>query len=235
MLVDQAPIYNLGRFTDLHDNWQCLETLVLCRTNVSSAVMGPGIIATIANRLPSLKHLMISNFSKEDFHNGTLLSLKPLQSLRLENLDGITDQGLNQLADSPAAACLPNLRTLKAPSDPDGELQALCRPIPRSALTTSDVEFLGRFDPGSRVRSLRLSRLQARLRVRESRRRTSVGVAVSDETEQTRNTQVIGSYLGDIASEIEYSLEPDVEVREEEEALASLGDVNAGRRFEVLF
>jgi hypothetical protein len=66
--------------------------------------MGPGIVATIANRLPSLKHLMISNFSKEDFHNGTLLSLKPLQSLRLKNLDGITDQGLKQLADSPAAA-----------------------------------------------------------------------------------------------------------------------------------
>jgi hypothetical protein len=92
--LEQAPIYNLGRFTDLHDNWQCLETLVLSRTNVSSAVMGPGILATIANRLPSLKHLMVSNFSKEDFHNGTLLSLKPLQSLRLENLDGVTDQGL---------------------------------------------------------------------------------------------------------------------------------------------
>jgi hypothetical protein len=70
--------------------------------------------------------------------------------------------------------------------------------------------------------------------VRESRRRTSVGVAVSDEREQSQNTQVLGSYLGDVASTTEYSLEPDIEEREEE-ALASLGDVNAGRRFEVLF
>jgi hypothetical protein len=60
-----------------------------------------------------------------------------------------------------------------------------------------------------------------------------VGVAVSDEMEQTRDTQVIGSYLGDVASVVEYSLEPDVEGREEE-ASASLGDVDAGR-FEVLF
>lgn len=68
--------------------------------------------------------------------------------------------------------------------------------------------------------------------MRESRRRTSAGVAMSDEREQTRNAQVIGSYLGDVASVIEYSLEPDVEGREE--ALASLGDVHAGR-FEGLF
>jgi hypothetical protein len=314
--LDQAPVYNLGRFTDLHDNWQCLDTLILCRTNVSSAVMGPGIVATIANRLPSLKHLVVSNFSKEDFHNGTLLSLKPLLSLRLENLDGVTDQGLKQLADSPAAAslsslslinleltslrtiqkllsnpnrlrrfrlvqntsptllvdaspankhnrlsspsleylhwdtllpgpaisalansiaaaCLPNLHTLKAPSDPDGELQALCLPIRRCALTASDLEFLKRSNPDACARSLRFSRLQAQLRVRESRRRRlSVGVAVSAEREQTRDTQVIGSYLGDVASAIEYSLEPDVEGREE--ALASLGDVDAGR-FEVFF
>jgi hypothetical protein len=51
--------------------------------------------------------------------------------------------------------------------------------------------------------------------------------------EQTRDTQVIGSYLGDVASVVEYSLEPDVEGREEE-ASASLWDVDAGR-FEVLF
>jgi hypothetical protein len=306
--LDQTPLYNLSRFTDLHDNWQCLQTLVICRTNVSSAILGPGIISAIANRLPSLRHLMVSNFSKEDFHNGTLLSLKPLLSLRLENLPGITDQGLAQLADSPAAAslsslslihlnlaslqtiqtllsnlsrlrrfrfvqntspilannptnnnflssptleylhwdlllpgpatsilaasiatgtALPNLHTLKAPSDPEGELQALCRPIQNRALTASDSEFLHRFDRGSGVRSLRLSRLQAQLRVRESWRRHEVGGV---------EAAVHGSYLGDVTSRIEYALEPDVEGTGDE-ALASLGDlVGKGMaRFEVLF
>jgi hypothetical protein len=316
--LNQIPSFPLGRFTDSHDNWQCLETLVLSRTSISSAVMGPGIIATIANRLPSLQHLMVSNFSKEDFHNGTLLSLKPLLSLRLENLEGVTDQGFKQLADSPnasslsslslinleltslrtiqnlfanltrlrrfrlvqntsptfpvghttnkpnllsspsleylhwdtllpglaisvlaasiATACLPNLRTLKTPSDPNGELQALCRPIPRCALTASDIEFLQRFDPDSRVRSLRLSHLQAQLRVKESRRRRSleVGVAVSDEGERTRSMRVMCEDLGDVTSQIEYSLEPDVEGRGDK-ALASLGDVGGAGRFEVLF
>lgn len=313
--LDQTPIFNHGRFADMHDNWQHLETLALSRTNVSSTVMGPGIIATIANRLPSLRNLLISSFSNQDFHNGTLLSLKPLFSLRLENLPGITDQGLKQLADSPnasslsslslinleltslqtlqkllsnltrlrrlrliqntspillvgvgntnkhnrlsspslehlhwdtllpgpatsalatsiAANSLPNLRTLKAPSDPEGELQALCRPIHRRALSASDVEFLNRFDPDSCVRSLRLSRLQAQLRVRESRRRPSVSVVVSDEGEQTLSTRVIGEYLGDVTSTIEYALEPDVEGKGE--ALASLRDVGMGR-FGVLF
>ena len=206
---------------------------------------------------------MISNFSKEDFHNGTLLSLKPLLSLRLENLPGITDQGLDQLSDSPAASplsslslinleltslqtiqnllsnlarlrrfrfvqntsptltshtpnkkhnilssptleylhwdtllpgpatsalaasiaanSLPNLRSLKAPSDPKGELQALCLPIQRSALNASDIEFLNRFDPDVRVRSLRLSRLQAQVRLRENKRTPLVGSVVADE------------------------------------------------------
>ena len=258
---------------------------------------------------------MISNFSKEDFHNGTLLSLKPLRSLRLENLPGITDQGLNQLADSPAASyfsslslinleltslqtiqnllsnlarlrrfrfvqntsptltshtpnkkhnilssptleylhwdtllpgpatsalaasiaanSLPNLRSLKAPSDPKGELQALCLPIQRSALNASDIEFLNRFDPDVRVRSLRLSRLQAQVRLRENKRTPLVGSVVADEEGglSRSTTQAIGEGLGDVTSQIEYLLEPDVEGREE--ALASLGD--AAGRFEVLF
>jgi hypothetical protein len=321
--LDQTPLYNLSHFTDMHDNWQCLQTLVLCKTNVSSAILGPGIISAIANRLPSLHHLMISNFSKEDFHNGTLLSLKPLLSLRLENLPGITDQGLAQLADSPAASSLsslslinldlaslrtiqtlfsnlsrlrrfrfvqntspttlashttnnllssptleylhwdpsllpspatsilaasmaahpsllPNLRTLKAPSDPEGRIQALCRPITRRALTASDVEFLHRFDHGARVRSLRLSRLQAQLRVWEGRPRSSVGSVVADEGglwKRRGAATVDGLCLGDVASRIEYALEPDVEGTGEEEALASLGVVvgDGVARFEVLF
>jgi hypothetical protein len=72
------------------------------------------------------------------------------------------------------------------------------------------------------------------LRVRESRRRrpSEVGVAVSDEGERTRSMRVMGEYLGDVASQIEYVLEPDVEGRGE--VLASLENVNVGR-FEGLF
>jgi hypothetical protein len=301
-----SPVFGLGQFADLHERWQWLETLVLCKQDSSDNTIGPGIISAVTNRLWSLKHLMISGFSKEDFHNGTLLSLRPLQSLRLENLDGVTDQGIFQLSQSRNAFALeslslvdlelvsmrtiqillanltrlrrfrfvqntsptllvgagpynrrdnlasssiqhlhwdtlipgqaieslaqsiksglfPSLRTLKAPSDPNGALQALCRPIHRQSLTASDLKFFETVDQDRYTRSLRLSRLHAQLRVREIRSRPSLSVVVSDEEEQTHQTHIIGSYLGDVRSKIEYLLEPDV--LGEQEALASLRDV----------
>jgi hypothetical protein len=301
-----SPVFSSGQFADLHERWQWLETLILCKTDSSDGTIGPGIISAVTNRLWSLKHLMISGFGKEDFHNGTLLSLRPLQSLRLENLDGVTDQGIFQLSQSRNAFALeslslvdlelvsmrtiqillanltrlrrfrfvqntsptllvggglhnrrdtlaspsihhlhwdtlipgqaieslalsikfglfPSLRTLKAPSDPNGALQALCRPIHRQALTACDLKFFETVDQDRYTRSLRLSRLQAQLRIREIRSRPSLSVVVSDEEEQTHQTHVIGSYLGDVRSKIEYLLEPDV--LGEQEALASLQGV----------
>ena len=141
--LDQAPIYSPSKFADSHDNWQWLETLVLSRTNVSSATLGPGLISTIANRLPSLRHLTVSNFSAQDFHNGTLLSLKqPLLSLRLENLPGITDQGLQNLAASPTASSLQSLSLINlALTSPFQTLQTLLLHLRRLRLvqpTSSD-------------------------------------------------------------------------------------------------
>ena len=302
----RSPVFGMGRFTDLHEKWQRLETFVLCKTDPSDRALGLGIISALTNSLWSLKHLMVSGFGKDDFHNGTLLALKPLQSLRLENLEGVTDQGIFQLSQSrnafsleslsliglelasmrtiqallenmprlrrfrlvqdasptllmgsgpqnkrnalvsgslehlhwdtllpgPATESLaqsirtssfPSLRTLKAPCDPNGSLQALCRPILGRSLTTDDLTFLDSVDQDRYTRSLRLSRLQAHLRIRDARSEPSVSVVVSDEEKQTQETDVIGSYLGDVMSKVEYMLEPDVQG--EEEALALLGHV----------
>jgi hypothetical protein len=59
-------------------------------------------------------------------------------------------------------------------------------------------------------------------------------VAVSDEGERTRSMRVMCEDLGDVTSQIEYSLEPDVEGRGDK-AVASLGDVAGAGRFEILF
>ena len=302
----QSLVFSMGRFADLHDGWQWLQTLVLCKTDSSDGIAGPGMISAVTNRLWSLKHLVVSGFRKEDFHNGTLLAFNPLQSLRLENLEGVTDQGIFQLSQSRNACSLeslslidlelvsmrtiqallanttrlrrfrfvqntspsllvgaglanrrntlasesieylhwdtlipglateslaqslrlrsfPQLRTLKAPSDSNGSLQALCRPIHRQSLTASDLKFLASIDQDRYTRSLRLSRLQAQLRIRECRRRPSLSVVISDEEEQTELTHVIGSYLGDVWSRVEYVLEPDVQGAQN--ALASLEDI----------
>jgi hypothetical protein len=299
-------VFSMGRFADFHEKWQWLETFVLCKTDSSDRALGLGIISAITNSLWSLKHLMVSGFGKDDFHNGTLLALKPLQSLRLENLEGITDQGIFQLSQSrnafsleslslidlelasmrtiqallenmprlrrfrlvqdasptlvmgsgpqnrrnalasesleylhwdtlipgPATESLaqsikigsfPSLRTLKAPCDPNGSLQALCRPIQGRSLTTDDLDFLESINPDRYTRSLRLSRLQAHLRIHDTRSQPSLSVVVSDKEEQTEQTHVIGSYVGDVGSRVEYVLEPDVQG--EQEALASLGHI----------
>ena len=294
-----------GHFLDLHNNWQWLETLVLCRYDQLS--LGAGVISGITSRLWSLKRLMVYGFSREDFHNGTLLSLPPLRSLRLERLEGVTDQGIEQLASSrmayslrslslvsldllslrtlqtllgqlprlerfrlvqdscpsllvgadhthkrselasssvrylhwdtlvpgPTTAALahsfkhgrfPALRSIKAPSDYDGALQALCRPIVQRALTPEDSRIFqsGRNDY-QYARSLKLSQLQAQLRIKETRQKPSFNVVIEDAEAHVQHTHVIGAYLGDVHSKIEYSLEPDVE--RSNNALASLADV----------
>ncbi|KAK4547605.1 hypothetical protein LTR36_000562 [Oleoguttula mirabilis] len=237
---------------------------------------------------------MLSGLGKRDFHNGTLLSLPGLRSLRLEDLAGVTDQGIEQLAygrlslslerlclvgleltslrvvqvllanmcrlkrftmvqkTSPgfrpglesasalkglgsrtlqylhwdvlvagsattliantiASGRLPALRKVKVPCDYDGAIQALCRPIAHEALNAIDLELLERFNNERYERFLRVSQIQAQLRIRESRQQPSFNVVVHDENERVSATHVIGSYIGSMESGIEYSLEPDVE------------------------
>jgi hypothetical protein len=149
------------------------------------------------------------------------LASPSIQHLHWDTL--IPGQAIDSLAQSIKSGLFPSLRTLKAPSDPNGALQALCRPIHRQSLTASDLKFFEMVDQDRYTRSLRLSRLQAQLHIREIRSRPSLSVVVSDEEDQTHQTHVIGSYLGDVRSKIEYLLEPDV--MGEQEALASLQGV----------
>nr|OQO26550.1 hypothetical protein B0A51_08797 [Rachicladosporium sp. CCFEE 5018] len=306
-----ASILNSSGLMDCHNNWQWLETLVLVHGVVSEGEVGIGAVAAIIARLCSLKHLSVSGFSRDDFHDGTLVSLPPLQSLRLERLPGVTCDGLEQLRNSRAAQglrnltlvdlnlyslrtmqvlfanlpqlrrfrlqqndspallagtsytskrallasqtlqylhwdCvhpgvaidvlaksiaggnLPSLQAIRAPSDYDGKLQALCRPIEHHAISADDLAYLAAEDERSYSRSLRLSRLQAQRRVRESRAQPAFNVVIENQDEQSQQTHVIGSFLGDMQSKIEYLLEPDV--RDSDCALASWPDVATSRR-----
>lgn len=253
------------------------------------------MVSMMIQHLPSLRHLFLRNLLREDFHNGTLLSLPALRSLRLEDMEGLTDQGVEQLAhgrlalsleklcmvdleltslrtvqtllshmhrlrsftmvqntspeflfgvqshianaqlesaslqylhwdalipgsatkifaNSIASGHFPSLRRVKVPCDYDGAIQPLCRPIAQETLSAHDLELLDRFNAhDSRYeRFLRLSQIQAQLRVRESRQQPSFNVIVQDEDDTVRLSRVIGSYVGSMDSRIEYCLEPDV-------------------------
>ncbi|KAK5137485.1 hypothetical protein LTR08_008463 [Meristemomyces frigidus] len=112
-----------------HATWQQLQTLALCAT--PDVQLGIGVVSATIQQLPRLKHLLLSGLNRHDFHNGTLLSLPAVRSLRLERLEGITDHGIEQLAASRLAVSverltlvdleLTSLRTIRA------LLKGMCR------------------------------------------------------------------------------------------------------------
>ena len=108
-------------FVSFHDAWGSLTTLFLHSpglgilekdifVNVKNhgdprRVQGPGIL----HRLPALKHLCISNFDMDDFDDHILQLLPALQSLRLQDLEGITFWGLSEFSRTANAFSLRNL------------------------------------------------------------------------------------------------------------------------------
>ena len=89
-------------------NWQQLELLVIWQPP-GGYDFGLGAISAITQRLPALKHLALRGLSPTDFHDGTLLTLPALRSLRLEDLSGVTDQGMEQFSYCRLATSLQKL------------------------------------------------------------------------------------------------------------------------------
>ncbi|GAB7356432.1 hypothetical protein MBLNU459_g7205t2 [Dothideomycetes sp. NU459] len=287
-------------FIQVHGMWKKLETLIICATDAH--LLGPATMYGVLAKLPALKHLMLSGLPAHVCHDGTLQSLKGLSSLRLENLSGVTDQGLERLAYSRVALSLrslslialdikslrtvsrifasfphlsrftllqdtspglplgaevsfalntpvlvsssiehlhwdilvpgsanealahsvrtnglPALRSLRAPCDCDGSLQALCRPVPRRSLTRSTVQaYKHEEDVKAYTRNLAHARAAAQLRIRNSRQLPGgVSLVVQDEGDAPAQTIPVGGYLGSMESGVEYCLEPDFEGAEE--------------------
>lgn len=104
-LLGQQQVFE---FLNYHLSWSNLETLMLHSLSMN-AVMQHGIFLRMFNLLPSLRHLCVSSFNAEAFTDRTLLFLPPLESLRLENLRGVTDRGLAQYASRAEANSLKSL------------------------------------------------------------------------------------------------------------------------------
>ncbi len=83
-------------FLQYHEMWDSLDTLVLHSSSVG--VLPHDLFIGAFRRLPSLKHLCVSNFSADHFNDLTLQALPALHSLRLQDLQGVTDDGLMRLA-----------------------------------------------------------------------------------------------------------------------------------------
>ncbi|KAK2765606.1 hypothetical protein FQN54_008460 [Arachnomyces sp. PD_36] len=108
-LLDQHQVY---QFLNYHASWTNLETLMLQSLNMQG-IMEHGTFLRMFNLLPSLRHLCLSGFDTDDFTDRTLLFLPPLVSLRLENLRGVTENGLAHYASRPEARCLQSLSLIE--------------------------------------------------------------------------------------------------------------------------
>ncbi|KAF2016318.1 hypothetical protein BU24DRAFT_450861 [Aaosphaeria arxii CBS 175.79] len=99
------------RFLELNSQYRKLTTLVLhqgqLRPDISPTFRA--IVGT-CRQLPALRHLTLSGLPAATFSNLALNSLPPyLESLRLENLPGISDKGLVRLSTSSSRLSLQNL------------------------------------------------------------------------------------------------------------------------------
>ena len=103
-LMDYEQVDSFLRY---HQSWTSLTTLFLHSHN--SGILERDVFSTVLHQLPSLQHLSISNFDIDDFDDIILQDLPPLQSLRLQDLQGVTYRGLSDFARSPSAQ---NLRSL---------------------------------------------------------------------------------------------------------------------------
>jgi hypothetical protein len=90
------------RFLELNSNHTLLDTLVLHEEDpMSSTTLNFRAVIGTLRQLPALQNLSISGFSASSFTNMTLNALpRNLRSLRLENLPGINDKGLQRFTSS---------------------------------------------------------------------------------------------------------------------------------------
>ncbi|KAL2824624.1 hypothetical protein BDW59DRAFT_83987 [Aspergillus cavernicola] len=119
-------------FLDYHASWTNLETLMLYGLNQTA--LEPSVFLRMLDSLPSLRNLCVSNFDADAFADSALLCLPPLETLRLENLSGITDAGLSQYTSRPESLTLkslvliePNIDSLLVISKMLASLQSLER------------------------------------------------------------------------------------------------------------
>ncbi|KAF2665678.1 hypothetical protein BT63DRAFT_428626 [Microthyrium microscopicum] len=103
-----GSIDNGDVFLNTHLRWQYLETLLLFGQDTGNLDYR-AFVGTF-RMLTSLKHLLVSGFDKKQFNDRTLAALPwNLQSLRLQDVSGVTERGLSRLASSRSLESMRNL------------------------------------------------------------------------------------------------------------------------------
>ncbi|KAL2066973.1 hypothetical protein VTL71DRAFT_1397 [Oculimacula yallundae] len=96
-----------------HSNWNYMKTLFF-HCNPGGTIDSP-LFTDIFHSLPSLENLHVSSFPATSFNDETLLSLPPLKSLRLDNLPGVTANGLSSYGSPTRTDSLTSLSLIGLP------------------------------------------------------------------------------------------------------------------------
>ena len=133
----------------------------------------------------------------------------------------------SNLAASIRAGGFPSLRTIRAPSDHNGQLQALCKPraqtvLPSDKYNTTHKKALA---VNPTTRTLYAARQAAQSRIDEARNTTQFKVIV-DEEGVVKHIIDLPGFVGTVGSRIAYSLKGDV--AGSENAVAGIGDLRRG-------
>ena len=131
----------------------------------------------------------------------TTLSFLHWDVLSSENT--VTDH----LAASIRANGFPSLRTIRAPSDPHGVLQATCKPRAQVVLGGDKYNTSHKSNPSTHT--LYAARQAAQSRIDEARKSVAFQVIVDEEGE-VKQIYDFNGFIGTIGSKIVYSLKPDV-------------------------
>lgn len=129
----------------------------------------------------------------------------------------------DHLAHSIRANGFPALRDLRAPSDPHGSLQVLCKPRPQITLPSDKYKgSSSATSAGKNPKSLHTARAAAQARL-EAARKTTLFKIVVDEGGLVSQIYDLPGFMGTVGSKLEYILRSDVPGGEE--ALAGWGDI----------
>lgn len=205
--------------------------------NLSLIHLNINHLSTVSKLLLNLKDLRRFKLVQHNSPNvaaGDLVLQPIIASQNLEFLHwDISDPGYanENLAKSIKANGFPKLRILRAPSDYDGLLQAVCKPRAQILLPSdkySKVQANG-MAPGLEfsIRTLCNARKEAQKRIEEAQKRVRFRVVVEEEG-IVHQVYEFNGFMGTIGSRIAYNLEPDIPGNDE--SLVDLDDLGVGNK-----
>lgn len=203
--------------------------------NLSLVHLNIAYLSAVANILLNLKDLRrfkLVQHSSPKVAAGDLI-LQPIvasQELEFMHWDILDPGSANEnLANSIKANGFPKLRMLRAPSDYDGLLQAVCKPraqilLPSDKYNKAQPTGMAQ---GSEfpVRTLCGARKAAQKRIEEAQKRVQFKVVVEEEG-VVQQVYDFNGFMGTIGSKITYNLEPDIPGSDE--SLVDVDDIGAG-------